>query len=539
MCYDELTLMMYADDELAEPRHREVVAHVAECSRCGALVAALRVESRVLAEALREVDVVAAPLAQEPGRSLRRLPVAAAAVGLVALGTARVLVELAGVPGVAWLPDWLNPLHAAGRSNLFFNLSVYLVQEGEAIMGSLVTTAGLLAFGVVTLTAASVAGRLHISGGRMGALALGVLLVAMPAHALEVRRGQTVTIPAEETVDDTLIVVGETLQIDGVVNGDLIVFGRRVRVRGTVKGNLVTGGQSVEVEGRVEGSILQMGQTVTTRGQAGGDLFAFGQAITLPGGSAVSGNATTFSETATIEGTVGRDVTSFGRSLELAGMVSRRVVSYGESVDVRAGARIEGSLTAHVENRDNVRVDPDATVVGGTHVEVEEPEPSRYLTLRFYVWQCIRLAAALLVGWILFWVLPGTARIRLETGGAVLMAAGAGAVAAVATPVLAAILGVTLIGLPIAAFTIMVWLVLLYLAKILVALMLGRIVLGSNGSANVRIGAALLVGLALVIVAVNLPYVGGIVNLLLTITGFGAAVIHIVTSYRAARTPAA
>jgi hypothetical protein len=271
---------------------------------------------------------------------------------------------------------------------------------------------------------------------------------------------------------------------------------------------------------------------VTTRGRAKGNLYAFGQTIAVPREGSVGGNATVFSETATIEGSVGRDVTSFGRALDVGGTVSRRVTAYGDRVDVRSGARIDGSLTAHVRDAENVRVDPGATIGGGTNVEVDEPEPSRYLTVRYYVRQGIRLAAAFVTGWILFWVVPRASRIRLDTRGAMLTAAGAGAVVACVTPILALVVGITVIGLPLAVFAVLLWLVLLYLAKILLALPLGRIVLGSNGSRDAGITAALLVGLTLVLVAVNLPYIGWLVNILLTVTGFGAAIVEIARWYK-------
>lgn len=537
MCHDELMMMLYVDGELDESRRRELDAHLSECGRCGALVAALRVETRVLAEALRDAGAVSAeagaallPVYAAPSKAR---VVAAVAMSAVSAGILRLLVESASVPVASWLPDWLNPFQPEGLATLLFSAVVYLVQEGEVIMSSLVTTAGLVALGVLALTALSAVGRVRLRGGPVSLMALSVLVLATPVDAMDVRRGPaTVTISADQTVDDTLVALGDTVQIDGIVTGDLIALGRRVRVRGTVMGNLITLARDVEVDGSVEGSIVQFGQTVTMRGKTNGNLYAFGQTISVPSGGAVGGNATTFSETTTIEGAVGRDVTSFGRALDLGGTVNRRVTAYGAQVDVRSGARIDGSLTAHVGRRENVRVDPGATIGGGTNVEVSPPQPSRYLTVRYYVRQCLRLAAAFLTGWILFWLVPRAASIRLDAGGALITATGVGLVAACATPVLAVVAGITIIGLPLGVFALLLWLVLLYLAKILLALFLGRVVLGSHDARGASVAAALLVGLALVLVAVNLPYVGGIVNILLTVIGFGVAIIEMVRWYK-------
>ena len=54
-CLSELTCAVYADGELSPEETRDAERHLAECSRCRALVAALRGENRILAAALTEL----------------------------------------------------------------------------------------------------------------------------------------------------------------------------------------------------------------------------------------------------------------------------------------------------------------------------------------------------------------------------------------------------------------------------------------------------------------------------------------------------
>jgi cytoskeletal protein CcmA (bactofilin family) len=575
MCHDELTMMMFADGELASAEREQIEAHVRGCRRCDALLTALRRERQVIVESLRacavETSQGALPLGipAEPlgwsavsalARSARRWTaarpaqsvttstefafgavqrsssprawLAATVAMMIAVAVAvQFVVQTVQVTVAGVLPDWLNPLHAEGRVNLIVNTLVFLVEEGDRMTASLFTIAGLRAAAALMLLVSWT--RL---GGRPGALAglvvFAVLATAAPAQALEIRRNENLTIPAGESIDDTLVAFGNSIDIDGTINGDLIAFARRVRVRGSVRGNVISFGQDVQVEGMVGGSILQFGQTVTTRGQAEGNLYAFGQTIDVPAGGRIGGNATVFSETARFEGAVARDVTSFGRALDISGTVSRRVNAYGAEIDIRAGARIEGDLTAHVESRDNVRVAPGATVLGTTRVEIGEPEPSRYLTAGYYIRQLLRLAAAFVTGWIVFRLVPRAAGIRIDTGAGWLTSLGVGAVAICATPILALVVGVTIIALPIAVFAILMWMTLLYLAKIFIAFLVGRMVLDSGSSRGRHVAPTLLVGLVLVIVAINLPFVGGLVNLLLTVTGFGVAVLEIARWYK-------
>jgi cytoskeletal protein CcmA (bactofilin family) len=551
-CPDELTVMMFADGEVDDGRRREIQAHLVACARCSTLAASLRSETAILRSLLRDVDDADARAAEPTAAGAADLSVsgavpsqhtptrahAVAAGGAAVLGASllRMGVDAAAEWSALVLPDWVNPLHAEGRTNAAVNVAWYLVQEGGTVMSSAATTASLFALAVLGLVAASrTATRLRARGLVVlcGLVVLGGL--AAPAGAVEIRRAQNgdVTIAAGETIDDTLIAMGDEIDVLGTVTGDLVLLGRRARVRGTVGGNVFAFARAVDIQGTVTGSLFLFGQTLTARGPVRGNLTAVGQTVTAAGTSRVEGNATTFSETATIEGPVGRDVTSFGRRLQIGGTVGRRVTFYGEQIDVRPGARIEGALIASVSNRENVRVDAGATVVGPTNVriDVDEPSPSRYATAGYYVRQAIRLAAAFVAGWLFFWLVPSMARIPFERGGALLVAAAVGAITIVATPVLAVALGITLVGLPVALFGLMVWLVLLYLAKIVLALHLGRLVLGSAEPGE-RLVAALLVGLVLVLVAVNLPYVGGLLNVLLTLTGLGVLVGEIRRGHR-------
>jgi hypothetical protein len=106
-----------------------------------------------------------------------------------------------------------------------------------------------------------------------------------------------------------------------------------------------------------------------------------------------------------------------------------------------------------------------------------------------------------------------------------LTSGGIGFLAAVATPIAALILLITLIGIPIALVTLLFWLLGLYLAKIIVARCIGDSLFGARGDAMSSTAIALLVGLVVVIVAINLPYIGGVLNIFMVLIGMGSLVI--------------
>ena len=101
-----------------------------------------------------------------------------------------------------------------------------------------------------------------------------------------------------------------------------------------------------------------------------------------------------------------------------------------------------------------------------------------------------------------------------------------GFVVAVATPLVAVVAGITLIGLPLALTAAAAWLLGLYLGKIVVAQCVGHMVVAPG---SIETGGAVLpleIGLVVVFLAISLPYVGAVVNILLTLLGFGALLMR-------------
>ena len=541
-CPDEPTLMMLADDELHAPAAAAVLEHAGRCVSCRAALAELRAERGLLAQALHEdaLDEGVAPAAgaavsaarvTRRGRWWELAPLAAAvcvAAG-VAASAAGAASILPGSPGF----DWIDPFHPLGRLTWLYTA----------------TTLGLAAFTLVTTTVTVVSRTVTalfmlfvlLPGARAsrraavtGLLAVLLAAIATPGEAVVVRQATgDVVVPAGETVDDTLIAGGERIVIEGTVTGDVVVGGGRVEIHGAVHGSLVAWSQYTEVDGEVGGSMFVSGQDIAVRGSVGGSLYAFGQYVRVLEGGRVAGSVVSSSQGLTIDGAVDGVLAGTYR-LELDGAVRRDVVVQAGRIAVGPNGRIGGTLTARIGDPDDLRIDAAATL--GAEPEVRlgsgERSPNRYLTGAFYLRQAVRLLAAFVTGWLLLRAAPGAADARFETPTAILRMLGVGFLCVVATPVAAIIAGLTLVGLPVALVAIGLWALAIYLAKIPVALFVGRTFLGPRGSGKGP-PLALLVGLLAVFVAVNLPFVGWIVNLALTLIGVGGLFAWAVAAYRA------
>jgi len=362
------------------------------------------------------------------------------------------------------------------------------------------------------------------------AASLLAVVVALPSigHAYEIRHNENgaVTVAADETINDTLFAAGQTVTIDGTINGDLLAFGQEVTVRGNVTGNLVTGAQSVTIEGTVGGTVLSAGEDVTlANARVGRDFYGFGNGVGIGSGANVAGNAMGFGETVNVDGRVGIDFKGFGSKVTVSGAVEGDVDGFGQTVNVESTARVGGNVTGHVDSAGDLKV-ADGAVIGGTKSEqIVEREQRRnhYERFGYYFGQVTRLAGAFLTGLVLLWLFPALREVSLPNVMAVLRSFGIGLAAAVTLPVAAVIVCFTIVGIPLGVLTFVLGAIGLYFSKAVIAQIIGRGVL-RNRPTPPHFAVTLLVGLLIVIVAINLPWIGGLANLLLTLVGFGVIV---------------
>jgi len=407
----------------------------------------------------------------------------------------------------------------------------YIIEEGGAVMTFLVKAAGFAILGFLILGGSIVVTRRAMRTKAILSLISLMLLFVVPGYAIDIRKAEktlgSVTVASGETVDDTLVVFANSVNINGTITGDLIAFARQVNVRGSVQGNVIVFGQKLDFAGNVGGDTIAFGQTILADGQIGQNLWGFGQTITVGRDVQLDKDATLFGQWAFINGDVGRDATAYSQTLDVESKVGRNLHFEGGALMIHAPSVIGRNLYSKTISEKEVQIDPAVTIGGKKNAEFIKPQASRYQTLGYYAKQALRIGAGFFMGLLLYWIVPGMRRISLSTMRTLLTSGGIGFLIAVAAPVAAIILAITLIGIPVALLLVMLWLLGLYLAKIVVAKCIGCAILGVRENGLSSILLPLLVGLVIVIIAVNLPYIGGILNFLIMLVGFGALAMTI------------
>lgn len=542
-CPSEIVCSTFADGELTGAEAITFGAHLETCARCQGLVNAFRKERTALAEVMGDTKAfleadgpvpaqapapayaqisAQAPTAARPPTPAHAFKVMGLVIGFAAL----LRTGIGWIAGLEfpWSIDWLNPLNGSGQLSLMFSTGTFLIQEGGSIMTSLISDVGLAVLFIMLLGSLFVL----LRKPAIFPMALGSLILAIgyaqPAEAIDTRTANIISVEAGEIVDDTLVAFGQVVRIDGEVTGDLIVFAQTIEITGSVRGDVYSFGRTIETDGEVGGGFAGFGQMIRIGDAIGQSVYGFAQTFRSGRDATIEGDLFAFGEAINVGGVVARNVTVFGNTFTLTGEVRRDVTFGGRMAAVQSSASIGGNLDVGLPAGDNLELDSSATVGGETIVDVQEPsrEEDGILSVWTIALTALWLAAAFLSGMLLLWALPALRRVPLDNLGGILASAGIGFLVIIALPILSVVLAVTIIGLPAGLVIAAVWALGLYVSKIVVAHFLGHTLLRPKQQGPRSLVLPLLLGLVLVLVAVSLPYVGWVINLLLVVLGLGA-----------------
>ena len=525
-----LQLSMHADSELSSEEAITVAEHVESCAACQAKLAAARSEARFITSAMQieAASDVVVPKFSRP-LSLRSFALANLATGLT-IWLAQFLWKTLFGELIVNATTWLTSLYLPDIYAMFSVTTLYLLEEGTAMFDAYL---GYVVVGTLSVTALSLLLMYRRARAATAVCLLmttvSVMVLPSPAVALELRRDEdVVNVGKSETIDDTLLVAAETVLIEGVVTGDVVAVGRRIDISGTVQGNLWTFAETVTVSGEVGGLALGAASLYDLRGvKVAGDLWAAGKKVGVDERALIGGNAAIAAESTSIAGSVERDLYAFAETVEFRGSLGEDLEAFAGRLNLLGEAHIGGNVRFRSASEDRlyraetVRIDGDVEILD---MPEELDEGNRYATLEFYLWQLARLIGAFLVGLAFLWLVPGFRSLSIGAGVEALKTTGFGLVTLVSVPIIAVLVAFTIVGLPLTFIAIAAWLLGLYLAKIVVGAVVGRMVLSDSNS----LPWILLAGLAIVIVAVNLPFIGGVISFLLTIFGLGLLVQYLV-----------
>jgi hypothetical protein len=218
---------------------------------------------------------------------------------------------------------------------------------------------------------------------------------------------------------------------------------------------------------------------------------------------------------------VNRSVNVYAGNADVSGRIGRELTMAGDNLTVTNTARIGGNLSARVRDVNNVHIASGATITGSREIQVRERH-NRLTSPKFYFFQAVWLAAAMLVGWLGLLLFPSFFQASTHAVGAGWRSLGLGVAVLAGLPVAIIVIAITLVGLPASLMLLMAYLVAIYLAKLWVGAFLGQMLLKPTGVTKSDWLLGLLVGLLILTVVRFVPYLGSLVHFGVICLGLGA-----------------
>jgi len=327
-------------------------------------------------------------------------------------------------------------------------------------------------------------------------------MLALPAMTTVYRSGNTVTIPAGQTIDDDLVVSGSDITIDGKVTGDVVAAGSNIRIAGPVSGDVIVAGSNVTVDGRVGGTLYGAASNLTLNAPVARNLMAAGSTVHLNQGASIGRDASVSGNETTVDSRIGRDLRANAGTLTLG-----------------AGAIIGGSVIAQAGSHN---IAPGAKIVGEEQI-TRPARQRRFGTAGWFFWHFLTSLALLGAGLVFVAFAPRLTEdtettMRARPGMSLLT----GLVIFLLALPLFLVLLFTVIGIPLAFIWASLYLIAVYLSPIFLAILVGRLVWRRPGGS---LFLALLIGIGLLFVVRLIPFLGGLVALIAMLYGLGALAV--------------
>ncbi|HEY1230593.1 MAG TPA: polymer-forming cytoskeletal protein [Ramlibacter sp.] len=330
---------------------------------------------------------------------------------------------------------------------------------------------------------------------------------------------------------------GGDVRTGGPIRGDFGAAGGKVALDEPVAGKAWLVGGAVEAKAPVRDNLHVAAGDVVVDDVVGGKLYVAGGQVTLGPDAVIGGGARLFGGRVTVGGRIDGDLHVSARRVVIDGDVRGNVSVRADTVELGPDARIGGTL--RYSARDELRKDQGAVVGSIVRQRGRSQGDDAVVISRtsggpspWHLGGLVSVLSLLACGAAFLVLLPrygAQAADRLVDGplGALTL----GVVVALAVPIVAVLLCITLVGIPLG-----VLLLLAYPVLLLAGFLVGIVAIARRLATALRkpqpVGFARTYGwfvlaLAVVVLVSMVPAIGGLAMALLALGGTGAAVMEL------------
>lgn len=329
------------------------------------------------------------------------------------------------------------------------------------------------------------------------------------------------TLTQEETVNEDVYAIGDTVTIDGVVNGDLIVIADTIQVNGTISGDTYLLGTKIDVDANIYGNTFLLANNTTIAGLFTQNTYIASSFLTYD--AETQKDVFALSMESNIKGSVGDDLRTMAMRTTVDSIVRGDLIllsnEYRTGEDKVTGNIYYNSTLQNIAKEQGVDLD--------RRVEIEIPSLKQDTNLKI-VMSLIGYLAMCLVGFIIITLTPvKTIEIRkriTDSTDEFLKSLAVGIILAILIPLPLFILFISIIGAPAALFITGLLSFILIFGKIWVETAFGKEILELFGIKEYRPFKSFLVGRTLSLIINFIPVVRGFYNTILGLVALGAIV---------------
>jgi cytoskeletal protein CcmA (bactofilin family) len=357
---------------------------------------------------------------------------------------------------------------------------------------------------------------------------------------------RTVTVSQSDTLDDDIYVFSNYGKVNGRINGDFTAFCYDINLVGEVGGNANLGGYRVDLRGKVDRSARLVGSMLNVNGDIGGNVIMLGNEMSVGEKAVIKRDLTCAGQSVTMDGNVAGNLNVSAARVVISGTVEGDVDITADKLLIVPPAVIKGTL--HYISRNEATIENGTTIQGEKTWKLpeikkeEEGFPVLTVLLKILLFLMALITGLMLM--ILFKEHTREASVQLESNFWVTLAIGCLTFMICTAGAIISIL--VLIGIPMGMFLISVGMILFYIGKVYVSITLGRLILRLfSRTGTFALFWEFLLGLIILTILFQVPYLGWVIYIATFLLGMGAAVaayFAIIRRYKAAAraaTPAA
>ncbi|MGD8190607.1 bactofilin family protein [Brevibacillus ginsengisoli] len=327
---------------------------------------------------------------------------------------------------------------------------------------------------------------------------------------------------SDATYPGDLFVNAQKAVIDGKVDGDLYVFAESVQINGEVKGDVIAFAANTLVHGKIDGNLRAITQHAIIDGTITRNISSFNQNLLVSPGAHVLGSVMTFAESLDIKGKVNREANGFVNVMRVGGELGQGTSFMRvNNLTIDSTAKINGDLVYSAPAR--AVIHPGAAVNGQERFTLDQPKEKSSFTFLPVLFLLMSLLSTIMIWLLLRFLFPKALhQIHRQFDGEWTPLFGLGALFIFGVPIISIILLLSIIGIPISLTLFFSLFILFYVSKIFIGTWLGsRIAKRFQWPLHPLMAEFL--GVLVVYGVLQIPFLGWLLNLIITMLFLGAS----------------